>query len=62
MQCPKCVKEMLVNATGKYLGVADKHPWRILDKYVEEWTEHQGLSKLEDPMWMRPIAGGVSDA
>ena len=41
------MKEMPVNATGRYLGVTDKRLWRVLDRYVGERMEHQGLSYLD---------------
>lgn len=41
------MKEMPVNAAGRYLGVTDKRLWRVLDKHVEERMKHQDLSELD---------------
>lgn len=41
------MKEMPVNAAGRYLGVTDKRLWRVLDRYVGERMEHQDLSYLD---------------
>lgn len=41
------MKDMPVNAAGRFLKVTDKRLWRVMDSYVDECMQKQDLSRLD---------------